>query len=253
MRKYKFRQQTFKEFFKKHGFKFAVLASVLGLSIAAYSAIGAVNDILTPQPGGTQSEQTGQVVSGITDDVSDTSDIQSSGGTSSDNDVSSSDTGSTDDPPASSEPDEPETPTLEYPEYFYTPVNGKIGKEYSDSTPVFSVTMGDWRVHSGTDFTAETGERVISVAAGIVTDVRYDEAWGWIVDVDHGGGLEASYRNLNDDVQVEAGDVLKAGQLIGGVGAGGYEECGDGSHLHLEMKLGGQFVDPVAIMNKKTA
>lgn len=267
MRKYKFRQHTVKDFFAKHGFKLAVTASVLGLGIAAYSAIGTVNDILTPQPGGNTSKPVENLVSGITGDGSDLPSESTSEDTSSavsepestDSKVTSSESAPSEKEPEPSksdepeEPEEPETPTFTYPEYFYLPVNGKVGKEFSDSTPVFSATMGDWRVHNGADFAAEKGERVIAAADGVVTDVRYDEAWGWVVDVDHGGGLAASYRNLNDDVQVETGDILKAGQLIAGIGEGGYEECDDGTHLHLEMTLDGKFVDPVTVMNKKTA
>ena len=255
MRKYKFRKQSVKELFKRHGFKAALAISIVGLGIAAYSAIGNLNSILDPQD--VASKPVENIVSGIT------------GQRPSEN-PSSREEASSEPPVSSKEPEKPVSkpeseapilsqpenkPTVElsYPEYFYLPVNGRVNKEFSFSAPVFSATMGDWRAHNGTDFEVEEGARVISTAAGIVTDVRYDEAWGYIVDVDHGGGLSASYRNLNSDVTVNTGDTLKAGQVIGGVGKGGYEECAEPAHLHLEMTLDGKFVDPVTVMNKKTA
>lgn len=258
MRKYKFRKQSVKEFLKKHGFKAALALSIVGLGIAAYSAIGSFDSMLNPHD--TVSKPVENIVSGITGQRPTESAIDSSEAedSSSQPPVSSKEPESPVSKPESDipEPSQPEnTPTVElsYPEYFYLPVNGRVNKDFSFSAPVFSATMGDWRAHNGTDFEAEQGARVIATAAGIVTDVKYEEAWGYIIDVDHGGGLSASYRNLNSDIQVEIGDVLKAGQVIGGVGEGGYEECVDPVHLHLEMTLDGKFVDPVTVMNKKTA
>lgn len=255
MRKYKFRRQTVKDLLKKHGFKAALAVSIIGLSVAAYSAIGRFDSILDPTDN--VSKPVENIVSGITGSRPDESETVSSKEESSESPVSSNEpeepVSQPESEPVTSGPGNKPTVELNYPEYFYLPTNGKVSKEFSFSAPVFSATMGDWRAHNGVDLEAEEGTGVIATAAGIVTDVRYDEAWGYIVDVDHGGGLKASYRNLNSDVTVDIGDAVKAGQLIGGVGKGGYEECAEPAHLHLEMTLDGKFVDPVTVMNKKTA
>lgn len=254
MRKYSFRKYSAKEIIKKHGFKIAALVTVLGLGIATYTAVGTLTDTNNPQADNNSGRPVDNVVSGITDNRDESSFVSSENNSSveSEREESAGDV-SVSEQETESVASDKETLNLSYPEYFYLPVNGTVAKEFSNSLPVFSETMGDWRTHNGVDLAAEKGERVISAAHGEVTDVYYSEAWGWVVEINHGGNLIATYCNLNEDVQVAKGDLLKAGQLIGGVGDGGYEECEDGSHLHIEMCLDGKFVDPVTVMHKKTA
>ena len=67
---------------------------------------------------------------------------------------------------------------------------------------------------------------------------------GTTVVVDHGGGLQSWYCNLDSEVTVEAGDQVDIGSELGAVGASAIAEVGVESHLHLETILNGQPVDP---------
>ena len=69
-----------------------------------------------------------------------------------------------------------------------SPVEGGIVKEYSVDVPVYSLTMEDWRIHTGIDIGADAGADVLASADGVITDVRYDPMMGQTVVIDHGSG-----------------------------------------------------------------
>lgn len=58
--------------------------------------------------------------------------------------------------------------------------NGKVSQAFSGNTLVYNPTLGDWRTHNGTDYTAE---QVTAVAAGTVTAIADDALWGRVVEV----------------------------------------------------------------------
>lgn len=90
----------------------------------------------------------------------------------------------------------------------------------------------------GTDYTCGYGSRVVSVAAGLVTDAdgNPDGSGGRMVHVDHDDGTGADYLHLSA-LSVSSGDRVAQGQLIGYSGGSGF---GDnryyGSHLHLSFR-----------------
>ena len=101
----------------------------------------------------------------------------------------------------------------------------------------------DWGA-GGLDIAAAQGVKVLSISAGTVDQVYKDGLMGTTVVVDHGGGLQSWYCNLDEDVLVEAGDPGDIGGELGTVGASAIAEVGVASHVHLETILDGQPVDP---------
>ena len=75
---------------------------------------------------------------------------------------------------------------------------------------------------------------------GKVTYAGWNNARGYYIRVSHGNNRTTLYQHLND-YTVLKGDVVKPGQIIGHVGSTGDST---GPHLHLEMKVGGEYVDP---------
>lgn len=249
MRKYKFKQNSPKDFFVRHGFKIAVTSGVLGLGIATYAALTSLNVGL---PGGDRVVSPAeQIVSNVPDDR--VSSVVTVTPTPLPTETPTATPSETPTATVTPEPTPEPTPVMTYPDYFLLPVNGTVTKTHSDGVPVLSATMGDWRVHNGVDLAAAKGDPVIATADGIVTKAGYDAAWGFTLEVDHGGGLTARYCHLDETLPVAVGEQVTAGQTIGTVGAGGYEECGEETHLHLEMTFGGRQVDPLVIMDKNTA
>ena len=139
---------------------------------------------------------------------------------------------------------EPETPA---PTVYYSPVSsGSIMKGHSTEVPVFSQTLGDWRVHTGIDISAEIGSDVLAVAGGTVTEVRSDHFFGRTIEVTHDGGIVSVYSNLsNDGITVKVGDKVTAGEKLGVVGDTSLTELADESHLHFEIKVSGTSVNPL--------
>lgn len=133
-----------------------------------------------------------------------------------------------------------------YSGYYILPVNSSVGKDYSNGTPVYSETMGDWREHSGIDLDANIGDNVIAIQDGTVKNVINDELWGGIVVIEHGNGLTARYcgvkANVAKDLPVEQGQVIGTVVTIP-------VEAGDGIHVHLETEVEGKNVDPVKALN----
>ena len=129
---------------------------------------------------------------------------------------------------------------------FVAPVSGSIMKSHSVDTPVFSQTLGDWRVHTGIDISAELGADVLAVAGGEVTAVRSDHFFGKTVEITHDGGIVSVYSNLsNDGITVKVGDKVKSGEKIGAVGDTSLTELADESHLHFEILVSGASVNPL--------
>ena len=127
---------------------------------------------------------------------------------------------------------------------FTWPVRGAVLRDFSIEVLSLDPTLGDWRTHGGLDIAAAQGVQVLSISAGTVDQVYQDGLMGTTVVVDHGGGLQSWYCNLDPDVIVEAGDTVEIGGPLGTVGSSAIAEVGVESHLHLETILDGQPVDP---------
>ena len=135
---------------------------------------------------------------------------------------------------------------------FRLPVDGSIGKEHDPSVQVFSNTLGEWRVHLGIDIMTEAASPVYAAASGKISNISDDPLWGKCVWIEHSGDAVSIYRGLADElaVGIEVGAKINEGSLIGAVGESGILELADEPHLHFEMKVGGQDVDPIEYFSK---
>ncbi|NHK28658.1 M23 family metallopeptidase [Parvularcula flava] len=103
------------------------------------------------------------------------------------------------------------------------------------------------RPHSGVDVAAPTGSDIVAPADGIVTLAEtgmYFE--GGLVFIDHGQGLESALMHMSR-VDVEAGDEVKKGDVIGAVGATGRAT---GPHLHWSLKWQDRLVDAQLVVGE---
>ncbi len=153
--------------------------------------------------------------------------------------------------PADAEPAEPQVPAnaplYEISGEMIYPVSGEtVSKAYSAGAPVYSDTMRDWRVHTGADFSAESGEQVLACGNGIVKEIYTDSMLGNVVVIEHGDYL-FSYCGLGENFQVEPEQVVTMGQAIGSVTAVPGESA-DKPHLHLEVRRDSAYLDPQAVI-----
>jgi murein DD-endopeptidase MepM/ murein hydrolase activator NlpD len=95
-------------------------------------------------------------------------------------------------------------------------------------------------MHTGLDIRADTGESARATAAGTVTMAGWNGGYGKMVEVDHGNGFATRYAHLSA-IDVEVGQAVRIGQIVGKVGSTGRST---GPHLHYETRVDGDAVDP---------
>lgn len=154
-----------------------------------------------------------------------------------------------DDPNGEVNPDEPKPTEPVYSKvYFASPLAySKLGMEYSDGKEVvfvFNKTLNSWAAHKGVDLIADDGTQVTSMYDGTVVDVSESYGMGNIVKIDHGDDVVCTYASLSD-VKVVKGQTVAKGDVLGSVSSSASYEFGDGAHLHLEVAVKGDAVDPM--------
>ena len=135
---------------------------------------------------------------------------------------------------------------------FSLPAEGELGKEHDPTVQVFSNTLGEWRVHLGIDIMTNASAPVYAAASGKISQISDDPLWGKCVWIEHDGDAVSVYRGLSDELAdgIKVGASVDEGSLLGAVGEGGILELADEPHLHFEMKVGGQDVDPIEYFSK---
>lgn len=108
--------------------------------------------------------------------------------------------------------------------------------------------LGRLALHAGIDFRATVGTRIRATAPGTVTNAGQTGGYGNMVEIDHGNGVASRYAHLST-VLVKVGDRIKAGDVVAKSGNTGRST---GPHLHYEIRLNGQAVDPMRFLNAGT-
>lgn len=99
-------------------------------------------------------------------------------------------------------------------------------------------------LHSGVDLRDDYGAPVRATAAGVVTVAGPQGGYGNLVEIDHGGGMATRYGHLSA-INVAVGQQLTPGALVGRVGSTGRST---GPHLHYEVRIDGEAVDPARFL-----
>lgn len=123
-----------------------------------------------------------------------------------------------------------------------------LGEPLASVTPtspfgyrVSPITGGAGEFHRGQDFAASCGTQVLAAAGGTVTFVGWHPYGGGNrVVIDHGNGLETTYNHLSS-FSVAVGQKVERGAAIASSGTSG---ASTGCHLHFEVMVNGDVVDP---------
>ena len=113
------------------------------------------------------------------------------------------------------------------------------------SDPFGTPRANSFGYHTGVDFLAPIGTIVGATAAGQVTVATWDPSYGNWVEISHGGGYRSRYAHL-DEIWVREGEWVQSNAYIGTVGNTGNSS---GAHLHFEIIVGGQAVNPLPWLN----
>jgi len=114
------------------------------------------------------------------------------------------------------------------------PVTGTISSRYGVTSRIRRSN------HTGLDIAATTGTPIKVMADGVVTNASYSGSYGKLVKVEHGNGVETWYAHTSK-MYVKKGQEVKAGDIIAEVGSTGNST---GPHLHLEIRLNGEHINP---------
>ena len=106
---------------------------------------------------------------------------------------------------------------------------------------------GERKMHNGIDIPGPIGTPIYAAGDGIVKYAGPSEGYGYLVIIDHGGGLETWYAHMYPyQVTVFTGQQVKRGQQIAAIGNNGKST---GPHLHFEVRSGGVPVDPLPFLS----
>jgi len=105
---------------------------------------------------------------------------------------------------------------------------------------------GRYAMHEGLDFSAPPGTPILAASGGIVTEAKYHNGYGNMVEIDHGDGMVSRYAHAHA-LLVAPGELVERGQPIARVGSTGRST---GPHLHFEVRMAGQPLDPKLFLGK---
>jgi len=113
------------------------------------------------------------------------------------------------------------------------------------NAPITSSFGWRWgRMHEGIDLGAAYGSPIAAAAAGTVIYAGWLGGYGNLTVIDHGGGLSTAYGHQSS-IGVSVGQHVEQGEIIGNVGSTGHST---GPHLHFEVRVNGQAVDPLGYL-----
>lgn len=141
------------------------------------------------------------------------------------------------------------TPTVKKAMKTVSPVSGEEISGYSMEALSYNQTTRDWRVHNGVDIAAEAGTEVVAAAGGEVYTVYEDDAMGHTVVIRHQDGYITKYSSLSQDVVVQPGDTVTAGQVIGYASDSALLETTLGSHVHFSVTCQDKPMDPAEFLS----
>jgi murein DD-endopeptidase MepM/ murein hydrolase activator NlpD len=126
------------------------------------------------------------------------------------------------------------------------PMGGNVTQEFGCTGFVYEPAVGSCaHFHQGIDMVAPYGTPIRASAPGTVLYIGWNYADGydpaWIVIIAHSSNLETWYAHMQPNYPVQAGQSVRAGQVVGFEGSTGHST---GAHLHWAVRLNGAFVNP---------
>ena len=125
------------------------------------------------------------------------------------------------------------------------PVEGtRMTSDYGMRSDPF---RGNARRHSGVDLAGPLGTPIHATADGIVSKAAWFGGYGRFVEIEHGGAFQTRYGHMSR-LNVTENQHVKKGEIIGYMGSSGRST---GSHLHYEVRINGEAVNPIPYMHSE--
>lgn len=221
------------------GMAIAVVLGIAAVSIASLTAYNRAMSRLTPTESDTSQQNTWVF------DASSAADDVPTGGS---KDDVPKDTATTSQTESTAEAEEVNKPVI-IESRNIMPVNGEISHPFSNGELVKSETLGVWKTHDGCDILCPLGTDVLSMSSGTIKEINEDPLWGITVVVEQDNGLEVHYCGLAKELSIKTGQTVQEGAIIGKTSDTCQAEIVQKPHLHLGVKQGGKWVDPMSVIN----
>ncbi len=102
--------------------------------------------------------------------------------------------------------------------------------------------------HKGVDLAGAIGTPIYATADGIVSEAKWFGSYGRYVEIEHGGSFQTRYAHMSR-LNVQPNQHVKKGEVIGYMGSTGRST---GSHLHYEVRIDGEAVNPLPYMRAES-
>ncbi len=122
------------------------------------------------------------------------------------------------------------------------PVKGDLDSGFGGRRNPFGGSSYEY--HEGQDIEAQIGTPVSATANGTVLCAGWQNGYGQVVYIDHGNGLQTRYGHLSQ-INVSVGQTISRGETVGLVGSTGRST---GPHLHYEVRINNQPVNPISYL-----
>ncbi|MCL1884528.1 MAG: M23 family metallopeptidase [Defluviitaleaceae bacterium] len=164
------------------------------------------------------------------------------------------------DPPPEPPPEPPAPPPAPVVETFepFTeddrmvwPVYGEVIMPFSTTALIFDPTMDRFSTNDNLRISAREGDPVRAGADGRVIDIGTDFWRGNYVTIDHGDGWTSTVGQLMENVLVSEGEIVRSGQVIGGIGQPSISASLNGTHLHLHVTRDDLPVNPYDLLHTR--
>ncbi len=126
------------------------------------------------------------------------------------------------------------------------PVMGNLTDGFGGRRNPFGGSSSEF--HTGQDIAALSSTPVLAAANGTVTFIGWQNGYGQMVVIDHGAGLTTRYGHLSH-IDATVGQSITRGELLGRVGSTGRST---GPHLHYEVRVNDEAVDPMQYLPHTT-
>jgi murein DD-endopeptidase MepM/ murein hydrolase activator NlpD len=127
------------------------------------------------------------------------------------------------------------------------PITGPLRTGYGMRNDPFGGSSVEF--HKGQDISAPTGTPINATADGVVVIARWVKGYGYGIYIDHGNGISTRYGHLSR-IDVAEGQTVKRGEHLGLVGSTGRST---GPHLHYEVRINGEAINPLRFLPSTAA
>lgn len=134
---------------------------------------------------------------------------------------------------------DPEPVVVENP-HFVWPLSGRLTSYYGHR----NISVGGNTFHSGIDIATSSGTPIQAAKSGTVSRSGWGGGYGYVVFLDHSDGSQTRYAHMSN-MAVDVGAVVNQSDVIGWVGSTG---ASTGPHLHFEIRVNGNSVDPLGYL-----